>query len=187
MNLEEEDVQNSHRARALLCTDTAVVICVCNLDLSHSGSRTWNVFLFYLAECLACRHTGCWIKTFNTLGQNLLVLIRGTGSFGSFRHYTDEPSSCLSCWLLCSGCTALGRRQVSGHAWPALNSKSEDMSTDVLALPGNCLTISPLICSQHSLQMEIVDKLSHCVNSLEGKQSSVPLQIVSLRSSALRI
>lgn len=49
------------------------IIFVESLDLSHSGSRTRDAFLCYLAECLACRHTERWIKTFNTQGQSACV------------------------------------------------------------------------------------------------------------------
>lgn len=113
--------RGSHRAG--LCGGIMFIIFVESLDLSHSGSRTRDVFLCYLAECLAWRHTERWIKTFNTQGQNLLVLIRGKGSFGSFCHYTKEPSSCLSCWLLCSGCMALRRKEKGIRAHMACNAQ----------------------------------------------------------------
>lgn len=147
MNLEKGDIQRQAQSWALSFT------LMWRYNVYHFCLKLW--FITFWEQNLRCvfllpsRHTERWIKTSNTQGQNLLVLIRGKGSFGSFRHHTTEPSSWLACWLLCSGCTALKRRWVPGHTWPAMHSKSEDLSTDVLPLPGNCRTISSFICSQH--------------------------------------
>ena len=155
----------------------------------HILSPTWNVvFLFYLTACLACRQTECWIKTFNTLGQNLLLLIRYTDSFGTFlslHKQTELPFIMFIALIL--GAWHWGRRQLPGHTWPAISDKFEDLSTEALTLTGNCLTPSSFICSQEDFKWILLTNVSLYVNCFKEKWSrTLHKEMLSVRSSVLK-
>ena len=138
----------------------------------HLLNRSWNVvFSFYLTECLAWRWTERRIKTLNTLGRNLLLLIRDKGSFGSLCRCADtvscvhQPSSCSlpSLWAAHHAGEGAGRMR------PARSHKSEGLSLEALVLPGNCLTSSSFICSQEDFRRILLTNVSLYANGFKEK------------------
>jgi hypothetical protein len=128
------------------------------------------VFLFYLTECLACRQTECWIKTFNTLGAKSAAVNkrqRLVRIFLSLHKQAELPFIILIALIL--GAQHWKGYGLPGHTWPAMSNKFEICQQMYSALTGNCLTPSSFICSQDDFKWILLTNVSLYANHFKEK------------------
>lgn len=146
---------------------------ICHFCLKSWFITFWaeleTLFLFYLTECLACRQTECWIKTFNSLGQNLPRLIRDRAHLDPSVITGTRWASVHHVHCHTPGCPTLVGRRLPGHTWTAIGHKFEDLSTEALALTGNCLASSSFICSQDDFKWILLTNVSLYANGSKEK------------------